>query len=670
MGQARIDEPRKDNVVKHRSLVFWSALLIAPGCGDTPGGGSGGGDGGGGDARSGDGGAGACIDGLRSIDISPADARISLDGSAAAPVDFTVMGTFADGASRALEPATLDWQVARADDTPPGTIAAGTLAPYALAGGTVTVSAGDGCVTGQTTVAFVLDVAVGTPGNATDWSGAPVTDGPVPAVVYPSDQTRFPRNIYRTLFQWQTAGFSEFRLTFAGQGSTVTVFTDGSHPDCAAASPAAGCWEADETAWSFIAGSNAGGTVTVTVDALDRGSAPPVVRRAQSITIGFSKRDVKGAIFYWSTTSAGIRRANIADEVPEDYITGKPRTAYEDGDEVRCVACHVVSRDGRYLAAPVEASSKSLWIVEVTAEAPPPPLVKQVANTGGHGFATISPDNAHVAVAWGEDMWIVDRATGAYVEDVPMGTVVATQPDWSPDGKHIVFATGKGDSPGAASIGTISFDGLGAWGTPTTLVQATGDRTNLFPMYSPEGDWIAFSRGKGGHGDLQAQLFLVPGAGGEPVELVNANRVVSNAMTNGQHQNSQPTWAPPGDLHWVAFNSKREYGVVKDAGNQQIWVAAVDTGKIAQGEDPSFPAFRLPFQGLNEDNHRAYWTLDVRDPTPPPQQPDAGVPAVDAGACIPGDAACDPVDDVCCDSFRVCDTLDGVSYTCTAPLIP
>jgi Tol biopolymer transport system component len=612
-----------------------------------------------------------CIDGLAAITLSPVQSPLILDGGTPTPVMLTATGRFANGSTQALDAGRLQWSATRADDTPPGTVAGGLFQPYALAGGTVTIQATDGCITGELTVELVLQVAVGTPTNPDEWTTTPVTDGAVPTIVYPSDQTRFPRNIYRILFQWRSAGFTEFRLTFTGAASKVTVYTDGAHADCAGANPAAGCWEADETAWSFIAGSNAGGTVTVDVDALDRTTPTPTIRRARSITIGFSRRDVKGAIFYWSTTSAGIRRANITAAVPEDYITGKPGTVYEDGDGVNCVACHVVSRDGRYIAAPVKADSgESLWIMEVSAAAPPPPLVKQVTGTKGHGFATISPDNAHVAAAWAGKMWLVDRATGAYIEDVPLGAVAeVTQPDWSPDGKHIVVATGKGDGPGGASIAAIPFNGLGSWGEPRILVPAEGDRTNLFPMYSPEGEWIAFSRGKGGHGDLTAQLFVVPGAGGTPVELLAANRIVSNQESDGQHQNSLPTWAPPGDLHWIAFNSMREYGVVLGAGTQQIWVAAVDTSKIGTGADPSFPAFRIPFQGLNEDNHRAYWTLDVREEPPPPPLVDAGVPP-DAGPCIELGQTCDPVANTCCVASAVCDTQNDVDYTCFIPNVP
>ncbi len=643
-------------------LSLGLTLLALCGCGGDSGTGSM-------DGGDGDGAPLVCFAGLEAIELSPADSTVVLDGMAAPPVTFQATGTFAGGRSETLDPTRLGWHATRTDDTPPGTIDDGVLTPFAFAGGMVTVTATDGCVTGTTTVRFMIDATLGTPTDPGDWGGTPVAGAPAPTIVYPSDRTRFPRNIYRQLFQWRTGGFSEFRLLYTGLYSTVTVYTDGAHALCAAATPAAGCWEAGETPWSLIAGSNAGGTAEWTVDALDRSTTPPAVRRSEAITLGFSLRDVKGAIFYWSTTSAGVRRANIADAEPVDYITGKPGTIYPDGDQVKCVACHVVSRDGRYLAAPVQADSGGgLWLLEVTPDVPPAPLVKNIANTGGHGFATISPDDAYVAAAWGGAIWTVDRATGGYLADLPLGGLEGTHPDWSPDNTQLVFATGRGDAPGDASLAVIPWLPGNAWGTPSIVVPSDGATTNLFPMFSPTGQWIAYSRGQGGHGDVEAQLMMIPSAGGTPIELIQANRVVSNQVTDGQHQNSQPTWAPPGDLDWIAFNSMREYGVVLAPGTQQIWVAAVDTDTAIAGDDPSYPAFRLTFQGLEEDNHRAYWTLDIRDPDP--DSPDAGPPA-DAAMCVPAGGMCDPTTDVCCDTGYHCDTLDdGLTYTCVAPAVP
>lgn len=640
----------------------------------TTGGKGGGAPAGGGGA----GGAAACVKGLASITLSPGGSTVVLDGGPAAPIPFTATGKMENGTEVALPGASLSWSAARADDTPPGEIEAGVLMPYPGAGGEVTVEATDGCVTGSTTVTFLLEATVGDPVDPGPWAGAPVTGPGAPDIVYPSDQTRFPRNLYRTIFQWHKQGMSQFRLVFEGPGSTVTVYTDGAHGLCAQANPPAGCWEVNEVAWSFIAGSNAGQTATWYVDGLDTTTDPPTVRRGEPIEIGFSKQDVKGAIFYWSTTSAGVRRGRISKQDPEDYVVGgKNGTVYGD-DQVKCVACHVVSRDGKYLVAPVESSlTKSLWVFGVTADPPPDPLVTSVANTGGHGFATISPDDEHVVAAYKGKMWMVDRATGDFQADLPTGALKGTHPDWSPLGGELVFATGDGDAPAGSSLAKIQYAN-GAWESAAVLLAPPSGKSNLFPMFSPGGEWIAFSQGKGGHGDNTAQLFVVDGAAqSPPVELVAANRVTNNVTTDGQYQNSQPTWAPPGDYHWIAFNTKRAYGVIRPEGTQQIWVAAVDPDKAAQGQDPSYPAFRVPFQGLDENNHRAFWTLDISDGS----GGGGGAGQGGAGGGGQGGAGgsmgcaeiltvgdmCDPIED-CCETGSLCDTNDsGATYTCQPP---
>jgi hypothetical protein len=641
-------------------VATWSCGLDTEGV--RPG--SGGSAGAGGSSVSG--GSVVCLEGLESLTLSPADQDIKLNGASAAPISYEATGTWKNGESHPVDAAKLTWSVTRKDDTPPGAIDKGVLSPNPAAGGVVTVSATDGCVTGSATVRFLLDTVIGTPTDPGSWSGTPVTGAPAPTIVYPSDQTRFPRNLYRTLFQWRSQGFKEFRLVFEGPNAKVTAYTDGIHGQCAKANPAAGCWEVDEAAWSFIAGSNAGATATWVVDALDNTTNPPTVRRSETITIGFSKMDVKGAIFYWSTTSAGVRRGKISKQDPEDYIVGKPvPTTYPTNNKIGCVACHTVSRNGKYMLAPVKASSGgSLWIMEVTKDAPPNPLVTQIENTDGHGFATISPDDASVVAAWKGKMWRVDRASGAYIDALPTADLGGTQPDWSPLGAEVVFATGNGDAPGGSSLAKIPFE-KGAWGTPSVLLAPPSGKTNLFPMFSFDGAWIAFSQGKGGHGDDTAQLMVIPASGGQPIECVNANRVTSNTVTDGQYQNSQPTWAPPGDLNWIAFNTKREYGVVSPEGTQQIWVAAIDVEKAKSGQDPSYPAFRVPFQGLAENNHRAFWTLDINDGTSGSGGAgggDGGVPTPCTEIVNVGEA-CDPFAD-CCESGAYCDSFDGKNYTC------
>lgn len=609
-----------------------------------------------------------CIAGLASITLAPDNGTVTLDGVTAAPITFIATGHFTDGHSEDIAGNRLAWTATRTDDTPPGTIVDGVFSPYPFAGGLVTISATDTCVSGETTANFFVDAIIGQPGDPNDWLGMPGTGPLSPAIVYPSDKTRFPRNIYRTIFQWRSQGLTEFRLIYEGMSSKVTVYTNGVHGLCTAANPPAGCWEVNEIAWAMIASSNAGGTASWIVDALDKSTTPPSIWRSSSIELGFSKQDVEGAIFYWSTTSAGIRRARISQQFPEDYIVGKPTGTQYANDTVDCVACHVVSRDGQYMAAPVKSSiGDSLWVMQVTQNPPPTPLVTDVTDTGGHGFATISPDNAHVVVSFKKDhMWMVDRATGAFQMDLPTQSFGGgTHPDWSPDGTQVVFASDTGDGPQDASLVLIPWTGS-SWGQPTTLLAPPMGMTNLFPMFSPAGDWVAFSQGsQGGHGDITAQLWLVNENGGTPVELVNASRVTSNQMTTGQYQSSQPTWAPPGDYNWIAFNTKREFGVITPEGTQQIWVAAVDLSKAANGQDASYPAFRVPFQGLDENNHRAYWTLDINGEGGGGQGGNGQGGGPGCPNIITAGQPCDPLND-CCETGTYCD-LQNMAYICYDP---
>jgi hypothetical protein len=178
------------------------------------------------------------------------------------------------------------------------------------------------------------------------------------------------------------------------------------------------------------------------------------------------------------------------------------------------------------------------------------------------GFpSTISPDDKNVVAAWDGKTWMLDRATGAKVNDLPTGALEGTHPDWSPAGDEVVFATGKGDGPGGASLAKIPFSN-GTWGQAVEFLTPATDKTLNFPMFSFDAQWIAFNQGKGGHTDKQAQLFLVGAAGGQPIELVNANRIVSYATTDGLHQNTAPTWG------MVAASSARKFG---GNGVARIW---------------------------------------------------------------------------------------------------
>ncbi|MDQ3263497.1 MAG: hypothetical protein M3Y59_07540 [Myxococcota bacterium] len=591
-----------------------------------------------------------CAEGLTQVRVQPASSSHVVTSPPSA-IPLQALGTFPSGEREITS--RVEWSATRADDSPPGQIFAGSYQPEPGVGGQVTIRAQAPCAQGEGVLELQLEASFQSTdgGTPADYSGPVVTAGAaVPTWVYPSDLTRFPRNIYKVLFQWRTAGHTQFRLTFQGPYSKTVVDTDGLHSQCGAASPSAGCWEADLAAWRAIAGSNAGAEVEVTLEAKTPGDAN--VYRAPPVRLGFSRRDVRGAIFYWSTTAAGVRRATVSDLQPEAYVVGKPVATVlaSPGATVKCVACHTVSRSGRKMVAYTETSaSKGLFVYDVTLT--PPPVVRLTTELStAKGFGTFSPDDSKVVATVGDLLKEFDAVTGAlHATVVPVGT----NPDWSPRGDQLAFSDKGGDMPAGADLEVVSYNG--GWGTPTVLVPA-GGKTNLFPAYTHDGEYVAYARGAGKHGDVTLQLWLAParaGAASAPVELINANRVVNNALTDGLFENNMPTWAPEGDLEWVAFNSLRPYGVVFPAGGtQQIWVAAVDRSRLDGGVvDPSYPAFRFAFQDLNENNHRAYWTEDVR------------IPTGDGGVCTAPGASCDPAASTCCLGTE-CMPTSEITYAC------
>lgn len=182
-----------------------------------------------------------------------------------------------------------------------------------------------------------------------------------------------------------------------------------------------------------------------------------------------------------------------------------------------------------------------------------------------------SPDGAWIACAvtlgGNTDIWLLPDpegpAAGQPRQRLTFGPGIDTSPAFSPDGRHLVFAS---DRSGLLQLYRIAVDGLGE--QRLSFLPSACD----CPAWSPDGEWIAFSlRERKGF-----QLFQMRPDGGDLVQLSDEP---------GNH--FDPCWSPDGQQLACSWNG-------------EIWLLNADGGGRRRlsprgGETPAWsPATRAP----------------------------------------------------------------------------
>ncbi|MCJ7625748.1 MAG: S9 family peptidase [Anaerolineaceae bacterium] len=179
-----------------------------------------------------------------------------------------------------------------------------------------------------------------------------------------------------------------------------------------------------------------------------------------------------------------------------------------------------------------------------------------------------SPDGQYIAFYWARDginqLWVLPSTGGwpmqltddDYDINVEMNTLydrrLTARPDWSPDGRQIVFSA-RYCNDKYSSLWTISLDG----GEPQRLTRHTGsDRT---PSWSPDGKRIAFVCLR----DNVDDIWVVSVDGGDPLQL-----------TYTRYNDVDPHWSPDGSK--IIFSSQQS----EDLFCQEICMIATTGGEV------------------------------------------------------------------------------------------
>jgi len=171
----------------------------------------------------------------------------------------------------------------------------------------------------------------------------------------------------------------------------------------------------------------------------------------------------------------------------------------------------VLSRDGHRLAYIQESGDANIWRYEISnSSGQRPPPTKLIASTEFDGSQQFSPDGKRIVFASGRsgtiEIWVCDSDGSNARQLTFLGGRGAGTPRWSPDSRQIAFdASPEGNS----DIFVVSAEG----GRPRRLTTETS--SDGVPSWSQDGKWIYFKSDRTG----AWQTWKMPSEGGRAVQV-------------------------------------------------------------------------------------------------------------------------------------------------------
>jgi hypothetical protein len=587
--------------------------------------------------------------GLTALTISPPSASLTISGGGPAQMQqYKVTGTV-NGHQQDMTS-----QVSYST-SPAGIVtvnSGGLVVTTGTSGGVVTVTATSGTVSATATLTVNYTFVGPDPGMTSNVpTSAPglftttTNDASrAPQLVYPNDGVLFPPNVSGIEIHFMPgAGNTIFEVDLLGQISSVK-----SYIRCTAPAGINGCiYLPDPGLWASVAQSNAGqGQVQLFIRGTDDNGTS--VGSSQTFHLQFSKDDIMGALYYWTTSGkTAIMRWDFggSTKTAVQYLTPT------NTDGSTCVGCHALSSDGTKLVASAGGQNDGrllLWNVSTNMPQQAFPLMQKSQ------FESWSSDGTQFVGIYGDanpnhkgpvNLMLFDGNTGAITQTIDLGGLRADHPDWSkntsgPD--TIAFtsvdptAPTTDQRPATGGIDFIQQTG-GAWGQPQTLVPSQLGKNRYYPAIAPDGNLVIYNESTCTNGtptvgqapdkscdadtDMTATIFLTSLDGSTPVALANANGPGVADMGATALTNSFPKWAPfieqldeMRQVVWLTFSSTRQYGLrsppapantSETTKGTLIWMVGMVLGP--GGADPSFTAFCLPFQDITTSNHIAQW---------------------------------------------------------------
>ena len=171
--------------------------------------------------------------------------------------------------------------------------------------------------------------------------------------------------------------------------------------------------------------------------------------------------------------------------------------------------------------------------------------------TSGPSSVAFSPDGETLVYSMAGSLW-KQRIGSDQADELTHGPGYDYQPDWSPDGRHIVFARHDNNAIELWQLDVSS-------GTQQQLT--TGDAVNVEPRYSPDGKQLAYvSTAGSGHFNLFV-ASLEDGRLASPRAVVAPHESAVERYYYSKHDHTiNPSWTPDGKRLVFVSNREIAYG--------------------------------------------------------------------------------------------------------------